>query len=445
MEVKAGPPVQVKVVDEDKGEVEAVFSTLNVVDKDKDVTLPGAFGEQNVRISAYNHQSWQGALPIGKGTIREQGNEAIVKAQFFMNVQSAKDHFNVIKELGEMMEWSYGYDILERSEGKWPDDGKGEGETVQFLKKLKVHECSPVILGAGESTRTISAKRLKAALTAAQMTSASAIAMQIMRLVGDTANPPDQEVVDNLIDKLEQAIGVQETETDDTSKSGSARNKGAIPYSETGTTDVNWDAGLMTRRVSAAQSPLRAMHAWVNTGSSADSKTSYKFPHHMVSDNGAVGAANIRAATAGIAVLNGGRGGANIPNSDRQGVYLHLAHHIRDSGGTAPPLKTSAEIEMAFDSAKIKMELFDHVAWSSAIFTDVVTRVAEAAAQRAENGQQLAEPTLDMVKALLSESDRLREATAIQPRNETSHQLTEQIFRNSRALLMLSNSNEGTS
>ena len=34
------------------GEVTAVIAHLNVVDRDEDYTLPGAFGEQDVAISA---------------------------------------------------------------------------------------------------------------------------------------------------------------------------------------------------------------------------------------------------------------------------------------------------------------------------------------------------------------------------------------------------------
>lgn len=37
---------------ETEGSVKAVFSTLNVIDKDGDVTLPGAFSEERVNIAA---------------------------------------------------------------------------------------------------------------------------------------------------------------------------------------------------------------------------------------------------------------------------------------------------------------------------------------------------------------------------------------------------------
>jgi len=44
----------------------------------------------------------------------------------------------------------------------------------------------------------------------------------------------------------------------------------------------------------------------------------------------------VQASRTGIAVLNGGRGGADIPASDRKGVYDHLARHMRDAGEDRP-------------------------------------------------------------------------------------------------------------
>lgn len=140
----------VAVVDASKGRVQAVFATLNVIDKDADVTLAGAFDDgQKVRISAWNHGSWKDAPPVGKGTIRVTGDQAIFDGGFFMSTPHGRDAFEVVKELDDLAEWSYGYDILESEQGEWL------GRKVQLLKRLKVHEVSPVMLGAGMGTRTL--------------------------------------------------------------------------------------------------------------------------------------------------------------------------------------------------------------------------------------------------------------------------------------------------
>lgn len=144
----------VSIKDADAGTVQAVFATLGVIDKDNDVTEAGAFEDgAQVRISAYGHASWGGALPVGKGTIREVGDEAILDGQFFLSTQHGRDTFETVKGLEELGEWSYGYDVIDAAPGQF------EGKDVQFLRKLKVHEVSPVLLGAGVGTRTLAVKQ----------------------------------------------------------------------------------------------------------------------------------------------------------------------------------------------------------------------------------------------------------------------------------------------
>lgn len=151
MDVKGLRGVEIK--DADKGEISAVFATFNAIDSDGDVTLPGAFDDgAPVRMSAYQHMSWSGALPVGKGIIRTTKTEAIFDGQFFMNTQAGRDTFEVVKQMGPMQEYSYGYDSLEYS------FGEQDGQQVRFLAKQLVHEVSPVLLGAGVGTRTLTAK-----------------------------------------------------------------------------------------------------------------------------------------------------------------------------------------------------------------------------------------------------------------------------------------------
>lgn len=139
--------------DGDPGEFRAVFSTLNVVDKDGDVTLPGAFKDgQKVRISYWGHR-WQD-LPVGRGEIHANEDQAWVDGRFFLDTVAGKETYQTVKNLEELQEWSYGFDILEASYGQF------EGQNVRFLRAMDVHEVSPVLLGAGENTRT---ERIKGA------------------------------------------------------------------------------------------------------------------------------------------------------------------------------------------------------------------------------------------------------------------------------------------
>lgn len=145
--------LKASVSNEDLGEVEAVFSTLDVVDKDGDITPASAFRDgQRVKISAYNHSIWDGAMPVGVGTIHVDGNEAILKGRFFMSTTGGRETFEVVKALGESQEWSYGFEVMDSEK-----DTK-DGKPVRILKDLNVFEVSPVFIGAGVNTHTRSAK-----------------------------------------------------------------------------------------------------------------------------------------------------------------------------------------------------------------------------------------------------------------------------------------------
>jgi phage head maturation protease len=155
METKALQRIEVK--DADKGQVALIFAKYNEVDHDGDVTLPGAFDDgAKARISAYNHTSWGGALPVGDGSIKVVGDEAQFHGQFYMDTQHGADTFTTVKRQSEagLQEWSYGYDTVKMSFGEFGDPP----ERVRFLEKQRVHEVSPVLLGAGIGTRTLSAK-----------------------------------------------------------------------------------------------------------------------------------------------------------------------------------------------------------------------------------------------------------------------------------------------
>jgi HK97 family phage prohead protease len=121
--------------------------------------------------------------------------------------------------------------------------------------------------------------------------------------------------------------------------------KTAIGSHSTGTTDTSWDANAQRTRLPNSAQALAAAHAWRQAGGDADAKATYRFIHHMVGAGGEVGVANLIACSTGIGVLNGGRGGTTIPDADRQGVYSHLAKHLRDAGREPPELKAWMDFE----------------------------------------------------------------------------------------------------
>lgn len=146
-------PIELKENGE-KGEFTAVFSRFNVIDHDGDVTVPGAFRDgQKVRISYWGHR-WQD-LPVGKGVIHQDDEKAWVDGQFFLDTIAGKETYQTVKNLEELQEWSYGFDVEKAEPGVF------DGRDVMLLQALDVHEVSPVMLGAGIGTGTTSIKDKK--------------------------------------------------------------------------------------------------------------------------------------------------------------------------------------------------------------------------------------------------------------------------------------------
>jgi len=147
------------------GTVKAVFATLGVVDHDGDIIMPGSIvNGQKVRLSAYNHKSWGDAMPVGKGMISEIGNELIFDGQFFMDIQAAADTYKTVKNLDDLGEWSFGFDVIEKEYSIDPTNGIEN----RRIKKMSVYEVSPVLLGAGIATRTLDMKAIGAESTTYQ-------------------------------------------------------------------------------------------------------------------------------------------------------------------------------------------------------------------------------------------------------------------------------------
>lgn len=163
--------VRVTIKDADLGTVEAVFAShlvsadelksasAEVIDKDGDVTLKGAFtAGQKVVISAYGHGSWKGQLPVGKGVIEERGDIAVMTGQFLMDTTHGRDAFLTVKALSEddLQEWSYSLDEVKASRAIVA------GRSVRVLEQVKkVKEVSPCLVGAGVATRTLETKDRK--------------------------------------------------------------------------------------------------------------------------------------------------------------------------------------------------------------------------------------------------------------------------------------------
>jgi capsid assembly protease len=136
----------------------------------------------------------------------------------------------------------------------------------------------------------------------------------------------------------------------------------AIAPHSSSTTDTAWNAGENERRINTPVQQSAAAHfwAWRQDGDWPTTKSGYKFPHHVVSDGGNPGAANTTACSSIIAILNGARGGADISDTDKKGVYDHVAGHLKAGGKTPPPLGATAEESEAFAAELEAQERAEH-------------------------------------------------------------------------------------
>jgi len=146
--------------DEAEGKVEAVFSVFNMVDSDNDIIVPGAvksgFGDKGVAM-VWGHD-WKDV--IGRGVIEQDNEKAVFKGQFIMDTERGRDAFNTVKAMGDLQQWSFGFEVLD-SDKKMITKNDGTEQEVRELKELKVWEVSPVLVGANQNTYTMAVKNDK--------------------------------------------------------------------------------------------------------------------------------------------------------------------------------------------------------------------------------------------------------------------------------------------
>jgi HK97 family phage prohead protease len=118
--------------------------------------------------------------------------------------------------------------------------------------------------------------------------------------------------------------------------------KGVIPFKEypTDPEDAPWDGPAEIKAAEVAD--LKVICTWFDS-ENPDIKNSYKLPHHRAKGYKVVW----RGVAAAMAALLGSRGGVNIPEADRQGVYNHLAKHYAQFEKEPPEFKEYSDKDLA--------------------------------------------------------------------------------------------------
>jgi phage head maturation protease len=223
-----------------EGEFTARIATLDVIDHDGDVTLPGAFPEgKELLVSAYQHGSWMGALPVGKAVIHEDGADVIAAGSFNLKTSTGRDTYEAVKFTGNLQEWSYGFSVLGRGSDEeiasWAQ-AHGGAMPQRIIKKNDPYELSPVLLGAGINTQTLG---IKAGLPYADEAEAALAAVNafaertksladLRRKEGRDLSDPNKQRIEALLKSL---AGVQE-ELNDLLAVDDGRDKAAAVFLE---------------------------------------------------------------------------------------------------------------------------------------------------------------------------------------------------------------------
>ena len=149
--------VKFLTTNEVEGKVEAVFSVFNEVDSDGDVVEPksirSGYGDKGVAM-VWAHD-WKDV--VGRGRIEQDDEKAVFKGQFNMTTERGREAFNTVKEMGDLQQWSFGYEVLDSEKGLFTK-ADGIEQEVRYLKDVKVWEVSPVLVGANQNTYTMATK-----------------------------------------------------------------------------------------------------------------------------------------------------------------------------------------------------------------------------------------------------------------------------------------------
>ena len=142
-------PIELKE-DGDTRYLEAVFSLFDKVDSDNDITQAGALksGYEGNKVPLVWNHDW--SKVIGSGVIESDQEKAVFKG-YFLNTESGKEAYETVKQMRDMQQFSYGFQVLD-SDTSTATDSKGEEVPVRVLKDVKVWEVSPVLVGSQQNS-----------------------------------------------------------------------------------------------------------------------------------------------------------------------------------------------------------------------------------------------------------------------------------------------------
>jgi len=131
---------------------------------------------------------------------------------------------------------------------------------------------------------------------------------------------------------------------DEYSAEEATESRNVVPYKTYGMIDEKWDGAAARSETKAWASAgdeinmakYRAAFTYYE-GDEEETLGAYKLPHHNIREGKMV--TNLRGVQAAMSALLGGRGGVDMPDDERRGVYNHLAKHYREFDKEPPEFR----------------------------------------------------------------------------------------------------------
>ena len=161
-------PVHVKAAGTNEGTDEGVFEAIVAaynVDSVGDKIVPGAFAETLDMWKSsgdpipvlWSHMSHDPEMHVGFVLEAEEREDGLwVKAQMDLDTPKAQQVYKLLKGR-RVTQFSFAYDILE---GSWVEQKADDGKDASYyeLRKLKLYEVGPTLIGANQTTDLLEVK-----------------------------------------------------------------------------------------------------------------------------------------------------------------------------------------------------------------------------------------------------------------------------------------------
>lgn len=333
MVAKTIPMSVEKVSDDDKRVIRFISSSSNV-DRDNDTVSVKGWDLKGFKQNGpflWAHNAGESNPPIGKAIAVKVENDLLKIDIEFLDPNFAdhpwvkfSDMIYRMYQHGFMKDVSVGFLPLEF---KMSEERDGFG--VDF-EKQELLELSAVPVG---SNRDVGIEFIKAKDSGIDIDPAKEWIDQYIeeKVKAGVWMPKDK------IEAVKKAMEQEAKETKPTTKGAISFNSAHPNGTPKAPEGAEWDGP--NEVVQADVDDLKVMSAWVDS-EEKENKTAYKLPHHKAGDDHSVVWNGVSAA---MGALMGARGGVDIPDSDRKGVYNHLVKHYEEFDKVPPEFERSMD------------------------------------------------------------------------------------------------------